>query len=79
MCKTVTTVRNDVTDFVCSACDDIVQVIYPINKDAIEAILDKRPVVQSGNEVLRPHHNWKRGENIRNLIQENIENGLDST
>ena len=57
--------------FVCANCGLVSKVVIPDEMFAVNEIVEKRPVPQT--------RNWRPGEPLHYLIEENIAHGLDST
>lgn len=60
----------------CFECGEVQVVIYPAERDAIEAILALRPGKILGGTLAYPNRNWKPGESVRDLQKENRDHGL---
>jgi hypothetical protein len=59
-----------------------IDIIFPANKEAIEATLLKRPIIvkryrQTNSPMFAENRNWTPGETIDQLRQENLEHGLE--
>ena len=75
-CAMAYRVDNFPSALMCKACGEEMQIEYPPNREAIEAVLAHRPGQKAGSQIVFSHRNWRPGESIVALRRENREHGL---
>ena len=76
-CHSAMRLDNREPEIVCIECGVMILVEYPLQARMIEAVLAQRPPVKIGSQWLPNHRNWRPGESLAAIRQENRDHGLD--
>lgn len=75
-CHSAMEINDMPEDVRCLECGCLIRIVYPENHKAICRILDKRPRVKMGSQMIPYHYNWRPGDTLAAMQRENVQHGL---